>query len=732
MSIQSPYSRLGARPLLGLAVLAALQAHAAEQARTPDPARASARALDTVTVFGKRSSLEARAGSGTRLDLSVMRTPASVSVIDHATLDKRGVRNTQEALNGVAGVTSAATPGTGNAVSYRGFSGNQITQLFNGIDVKYATIAARPVDAWQYARVEAIGGPSSFLYGAGAVGGSINYITALARLDRPETRMQMRIGNFTDATFAFGLNRVFGKHAGNALRLDTSLRKGGSAIERANRNALTTSASWLTRLTPDLSHTLAVEYQRERNDRPYWGTPAFQSQTGRLLTLAETRRRNYNVQDGYYGQKVLWARSLTEWTLDERNTVRNTVYHYDALRDYRNVESYKLVDDNTAIQRSGTLLQRHDQQVFGNRLEWAHAGTLGSLDSRWNFGLEWSFNRQTTFPLSVRGVFDIIPLESRAPGYFLDVPGTSLTYTPSRTNRLHTGALYVENLTDLTPTLSLLTGLRHERIALDIVNHRAVSAANPMRFQRTYRPTTGRAALNWAITPDASIYVQYSTAADPPAGALSTASFAALRDFDLSTGQQQEIGSKWRSANGRHHLTLAGYRIVRRNLAVADPANPGETLPVGQQSSRGVELTFGWRPVPGLKVDGNLAWSRATLDDFHEREGTRSVSRAGATPRNTPSRVGNLWVEYAFAPRWSVSVNARGVSSRYANNANTLSTAGYGLWGAQIAFEPAPGTQVRLQGRNLGDKSHVIYAFGDGMVYLGNPRNWELTVNHRF
>lgn len=60
------------------------------------------------------------------------------------------------------------------------FSGASVTQLFNGITVQYDAVAARPVDSWIYDRVEAIGGASSFLYGAGAVGGTINNITKLA------------------------------------------------------------------------------------------------------------------------------------------------------------------------------------------------------------------------------------------------------------------------------------------------------------------------------------------------------------------------------------------------------------------------------------------------------------------------------------------------------------------------------------------------------------------------
>jgi iron complex outermembrane receptor protein len=704
---------------------------AAEPVVLPDGFHATQ--LDTIEVKGRKADLEQSAGAGTRLALSLMETPASVTVIDRTTLDARGVRTTQEALAGIPGLTVASPPGNGNTVTYRGFSGSQITQLFNGIDVQYASIAARPVDAWQYERVEAIGGPSSFLYGAGAVGGTINYVTRLARLDRDDAAVQASWGSFRDGTLAMGANlRVGGDEARQAIRVDASARDGESRVDGQQREAATLSASWLVQLASTLRHTLAVELQQEDSHRPYWGTPVRQPATGRLSVLPETIGRNYNVADGYYGQEVRWARSLLEWTPGERDTVRNTVYRYDALRDYRNVESYRLTADNTGVVRSGALLQRHDQQVYGNRIEWAHTGTLFGLASQWNAGLDVSYNRQTRFPLSLSAIVDTVPLDAVTPGRFLDVPGAAIVYTPDRTNRLHTQALFVENLTGLTPSLSLLTGLRRDRIVLDVVNHRAVSPTNPARFERDYTPTTGRVALNWAITPQASVYAQYSTAADPPAGILSTANFATLRDFDLTTGRQGEVGTKLQSRDGRSFATLAAYRIVRRNLAITDPANPGQTLPVGQQSARGIEAAFGWRPREALSVEGNLAWVDATLDDFYESVGGVPVSRAGNRPTNTPSRVGNLWVDYTFAPRWSAGIDLRAVSSRYANAANTLSIAGYATWGAHVDLRWNDATTLTLRGRNLGDRSHAVYALGSTMVYLGDPRSWELVLRRTF
>ncbi len=686
--------------------------------------------LDAVQVHGVGNELDQAAGTGTRLPLSVMETPASVTVVDRATLDARGVRTTQEALYAIPGLSVASPPGNGNAVTWRGFSGSQITQLFNGIDVQYASIAARPVDAWQYERVEAIGGPSSFLHGAGAVGGSIDYVTRLASLDGDDARWQASLGSFDDRMLAMGANLRAGES--NALRVDVSARDGDSAVDAQQRQALTAAASWLLQLSPTLRHTLALEHQQEDSDRPYWGTPVRQPISGRVSVLPATVGRNYNVGDGHYGQDVRWARSLLEWSPRESDTVRNTLYHYDALRDYRNVESYRLDAGNDAVVRSGALLQRHDQQLHGDRVEWAHDGRVGSLPSQWNTGVDVSYNRQTRFPLSLAGVIDTVPLDAVTPGGFLDVPGARIVYTPDRTNRLHTQAVFVENMTRLSPTLSLLTALRRDRIRLDVQNHRAVSATNPARFEREYTPTTGRAALDWAVRGRASVYAQVSTAADPPAGILSTANFATLRDFDLSTGRQGELGAKFQSRDGSGYATLAAYRIVRRNLAVADPANPGQTLPVGQQSSRGVEAAFAWRPLDALHVQGNVAWVDATLDDFHENVGGTVVSRAGNRPTNTPARVGNLWVDYAMSTRWSAGVDVRGVSSSYVDAANTLTTTGYVLWGAHVEWAWNDRTRVTLRGRNLADTTHVLYAPSNAMVYLGDPRSWELTIRQSF
>ena len=59
-----------------------------------------------------------------------------------------------------------------------------------------------------------------------------------------------------------------------------------------------------------------------------------------------------------------------------------------------------------------------------------------------------------------------------------------------------------------------------------------------------------------------------------------------------------------------------------------DPLNPGTTVPIGQQSSRGVEAALALRPLRRVRAEVNYAYVDATFDDFVENVGGGAVSRS--------------------------------------------------------------------------------------------------------
>lgn len=701
----------------------------AQTPATDTPTLQSVQVVDTAPAPNGRLNLDTPVETGSRLGLSARETPASVTVVDRATIEARGAQDTQEILRAIPGVTAHNAPGS-IGVSYRGFGSGSIGQMFNGISVQYS-IAARPVDSWIYDRVEAIGGPSSFLFGSGAVGGSINYITKTAERHN-FTEGQLRLGQNDLKEVSLGLNRRLGSSDGTAgaqhfARIDLNHRNAGHWVDGTRTRSTQLATSLLSDLGGGLTHTLAYEYQNEDMHRPYWGTPLLNPVAGELHIDPRTRFANYNSADGLYAQRVQWLRSVTQWRASDALQLRNTFYVYDALRDYRNVETYRFNASNSQVIRSAALLQRHDHEVVGDRIEGTYHGSIAGRKSDWAFGLDVSVNRQTRFPRSLSGTVSTVDPYHFSTENFFDIPGMTPGFNPDRDNKVSTTALYLENRTAVAPRWNLITALRHERIDLDLTNRRTVTAALPASYSRGYRPTTGRIGVVWDVAPGANLYAQYSTAADPPSGILSTASFAdVMNNSELTSGRQTEFGSKLDFWGGKGTATLALYQITRRNIATQDPNNPGVTILVGEQSSKGAELSVGLRPSARWQLQANLTHVDARYDNFMQG----GVSLAGKTPTNTPATVANLWVGYAITPQLQASVGVRHVGKMYANAANTQWQSAYTLLDLGLAWKINKTSTLTGRIRNATDR---VYAANLGsQAYLGAPRTADVTLHVAF
>jgi len=717
-----PLSPLHAALFLVLVPLCA----AAQQAA---PTLQAVEVIDAAPQPNGRLQLDTPVATGSRLGLTVRETPASVTLVDRATIDARGAQDTQEILRAVPGVSAHNAPGS-MAASYRGFTANSVAQLYNGINPQYGS-ATRAVDSWIYDRVEAIGGASSFLYGSGGVGGSINYLTKTAERGN-FAEGQLRLGSYGLKEVSVGLNRrIAGSSQGagpaHFARIDLNHRDAGSWTTGTKTQATQLATSLLSDLGGGFTHTLAYEYQKDHVDRPYWGTPVLNPALGALRVDPATRFANYNSADGLYEHRVQWLRSVAQWRVSDALQLRNTFYAYDALRDYRNVEIYTFNATNTAVARTSPYLQRHDQTLLGNRIEGTYQGQLAGRKSDWAFGLDVSVNKQTRFPQGPAVTVSTVDPTRFATENFFDIPGLSPVWSADKDNKATTTALYLENRTALVPGLNLVTALRHERIALDLVNRRAVTAAAPATFSRDYHPTTGRLGVVWDIAPGAKLYAQASNAADPPSGSLASASFADVRNnSELTTGRQIEVGSKFDFWDGKGSATVSAFEIRRQNIASQDPANPNLTVLVGEQSSRGIELSAGLRPSAQWQLQGNLALTRARYENFVQG----GVSMAGKVPALVPQAVANLWVSYAITPTVTASAGLRHVGKVYGNAANTKFWPSYTLLDFGLGWKLGPATTLTARIRNATDRTYAAEV--RDQVYLGAPRTVDVALHTAF
>ncbi len=135
--------------------------------------------------------LETRAVTGARHDQRLVDSPRAITVITAEDIRTRNYRSTPDALSEALGVSVQQTNDGGGAPIIRGWMGNQVLVLIDGIRLNTAAFRLGPnqylntVDIQQVERIEVVRGAGSVLYGSDALGGVVNIITKSAAASGP-------------------------------------------------------------------------------------------------------------------------------------------------------------------------------------------------------------------------------------------------------------------------------------------------------------------------------------------------------------------------------------------------------------------------------------------------------------------------------------------------------------------------------------------------------------------
>ncbi|MCG5248397.1 TonB-dependent receptor [Methylorubrum extorquens] len=655
--------------------------------------------------------------SASRLDLSPLQTPASIEVIPGQKIRERGQETVQEAITqNAAGITTIGAPGNGlGAYTSRGFAGvNSVMQLYDGtrLYVGAGTITY-PFDTWNVDRIEVLRGPASVLYGDGAIGGVINVV--------PKKPVAVPINAARAALASDGVKRLAFDSGGPVgenvfYRLNVSANQANGWLrQNGDFSNLAISGAVLYQATSDLAFTLSHDYGYQEPLR-YFGAPLI---GGRIDP--RTRFNNYNVNDSRIVFEDNWTQFKTEWTPTADITIRNTAYRLKSDRHWRNVETYTFVPATGLIRRTNPIEIFHNQEQIGNRFDAAFKGELFGFRNEFVAGFDVNhikFSHTNNSPY--RGETSVNPFVF-SPGVFSSLDPTTLGYATSSDQY----SLFAENRLVLTEQLSLIAGVRYDAPTVRRSDPRTPSAG----FTKDFSALSYRFGAVYNPTPDSSLYASYATAVDP-VNSLITLSLA-QKDFELSTGEQIEIGYKQLFWEGRGEFTLAGYRITKDNLLTADPLRPAVSIQVGSQSSHGVEAFASLGLWENWRVEGNIALLHAQYDDFQQAVGSSAVNFAGNQPISVPQRVANLWVSWAFAPRWEARAGVQFVGETFSDFANTVRRPAYEVVNASVDYRVSESSHFSVRAYNLLDKIYPVTGSSVSWL-LGRPRSVEVAYNVAF
>lgn len=678
-----------------------------------DARSGEARTMATIRVEeALDSSALTEPSSASRLGLTVFETPASVEILSGDLIRERGDLSVVEAVTRAAGLTDTSSPGNGGtALSARGFSGHgSVMQLYDGTRFYVgAGTLTFPFDTWSIDRIEVLYGPASVLHGEGALGGVVNVIPKKPTRDAEH---QVRVSVGADDTWRLGLGSGGPLAETLSYRTDVSYRRSHGWMDDGDSQSLAASAALRLDVSPALALTLSHDYGDQEPER-YFGVPLVDGSLNE-----DWRYRNFNVQDARLRYRDDLTRLRVEWAPSEHLAVVNESYYLRSDRNWRNAEAYAWRPDERAIELSDFIEIRHLQTQRGNRTHAVTSHRLFGLENRVAVGFDLNridFEHINNSPYGGALLVDVDQPGLRA---FVNLAGTYPRYgTDSRQF-----SLFAEDRLSLTQRWTLVTGLRHDEIEVE-----RADLVNGGGFEKRFHPTNWRIGTVFAVTPTLAAYGQYATHAGH-LGSLITTS-ASQAQYDLSTGEQWEIGIKHGFAGGE--WTLAAYDITRRKLLSTDPDEPSVTQQIGAQSSRGIEGTLALRLAQGLRLDANVAVLEARYEDFVERVGDQAVDRSGNTPRGIPERTANLWLRWAFHEGWQASAGWRYVGSRYVNNANDRRVGSYNTADLNVSWRATDNVTATVRLDNAFDRIYSTSA-STSQWLLARPRTLSLWVDAYF
>ena len=666
--------------------------------------------LEEVMVIGTQSEpliLNRKNDAGSRLDLSVLETPASIHIIDQGTMRERGFSTTLQALDSVVGVQSGQCFGL-VCFSTRGFAGTgSLPFLFNGN--RYPGLAMSPRSTFNYERIEVIKGASSVQHGFGATTGAVNYVTKKAD-GREETEFAVSMGS--SDTQSVGIGKGGRLDEDTVYRIDGNFVSGNQGsygfVDDTSYEDYHLSGEIKHDFSDDFSAAISFDSFKDQGEG-YFGTPVV---NGKIDESVDDN--NYNVGDDRISKKVYWASLKLEWQIDEQLTLRNETYGNNEDRLWQNAESYSYNAGTGLVDRGSFLHITHDQRIYGNRTDLILKNVIGGMPNRLLVGFDYSYNRHQRDNNSPYGGADTVDFANPVSGLFYSPD----PFSSQRRSEVKSKGYYLEDFLELTDAFSLSLALRHDVSDLDSFDLRADSD-----FSKHYSANSWRIGGIYQFNDSVSAYAQIGRAFEPPSQIVTLAE--SRKEFELTESRQTEVGLKGIFAEGSVEATVALFDITRSNILTRDPVDPSKRSQIGEQSSEGVELEVAYHPSEQWSIHANMSLIDAQYDDFIDSSGGVPVSRAGNVPTDVPEKLANLWLSWRPDGLWRSGMGVHYVDERAANRGNTVFMDSYTTVDAYIGRKVGPG-ELTLHLRNISDEVYANHSYGDGQFMLGEPRGFTL------
>lgn len=572
------------------------------------------------------------------------------------------------------------------------------------------------LDLWGAQRVEVLRGPSSVMYG-NASGGVIQVFSAPAS-PQPEATVGLVLGS--DDTWATNLSASGTVGGVGAVFRAQESASGGfrhhSASRRSSQNArFTWESEGSGRLSLTAKHVVVPEAKDPLGLT--W------EQAKANPRMAGNRAESYDTRK-YIEQSQLAAQH--EW---QRGNHRFQWLVYAGDRSIKQFQAIPAPPESTIQNRPthpGGVIDL--ERVFaGADMRWHVDGKLAGRDAGLTLGWAYDELRES------RKGYQNFSLQN---GQVLT--GVEGGLKRNERNKAGNADPYLQARWRLFNDLDLQAGVRHSTVRIKSKDRYVVVGNGDDSGSKKWEATTPVVGLLWQLSPDWNVHASYGKSFETPTlnevayRSVSGLSTGLNTDLKASTGDQLELGSRWRwSKSGR--LELTAYQIKTEDeLAVAVNSFGRSTFQnVGGTTRHGLEMALDSAVLSdfqrGLRARLSLTISRAVYDAsfLSTSAGTSTLVTSGNDLPGIPASTAFAELSWRPAPQgWHGALEWRNQGRIWANDLNDAKAPSFSRWALRAGWSHVS-AGWRLDGLfrvdNILDKKGI----GSVIVNEGNRQFFE-------